>query len=120
MPEFRKKFEDAWAQALVSVNAAEQEAEKVMTRVAEAAGFSHDDVRRHAREFGERLRAQRSEIERSLDDAVKRFTGHLRLVPSTDELEELRKRVDAVAARLEAIEKQRNGQDAAGSEHRAP
>jgi hypothetical protein len=119
MPEFRKKFEEAWAQALVSVNAAEQEAEKVMARVAEAAGFSQDDVRRHAREFGERLRAQRSEIERTLDDAVKRFTSHLRVGPSSDELEALRKRVDAVAARLETLEKQRAAGSGA-SEHRAP
>jgi hypothetical protein len=119
MPEFRKKFEEAWAQALVSVNAAEQEAEKVMARVAEAAGFSHDDVRRHAREFGERLRAQRTELERTLDEAVKRFTSHLRVGPSTDEMAALRKRVEAVAARLETLERQRAGGNAAG-EKRAP
>jgi hypothetical protein len=120
MPEFRKKFEEAWAQALVSVNAAEQEAEKVMARVAEAAGFSHDDVRRHAREFGERLRAQRSEIERTLDDAVRRFTSHLRLVPSSGELAELRKRVEEVAARLDSLERQRRAGAGADDRHQAP
>ena len=68
MPELQEMFKEAWSHALAGVNAAEQEAEKVLARIADAAGFSPEDVRRHAREFGERLTVQRREIERTLDD----------------------------------------------------
>ncbi len=108
MPEIRETFKEAWSQALVGLNAAEQEAEKVIGKIADAAGFTPDDVRRHAREFAERLQTQRKEIEKTIDDAVKRATSRFRL-PSRDELDGLRQRVDAIAARVEAIAKERSG-----------
>ncbi|HSN90998.1 MAG TPA: hypothetical protein VLS93_07195, partial [Anaeromyxobacteraceae bacterium] len=66
MPDLQAIFKEAWSNALAGVNAAEQEAEKVIARLADAAGFSPDDVRRHAREFGERLQAQRREVEKAI------------------------------------------------------
>ena len=110
MPELRETFKEAWSQALVGLNAAEQEAEKVIGKIADAAGFTPDDVRRHAREFAERLHAQRKEIEKTIDEAVKRATSRFKL-PSRDEIDGLRQRVDAIAARVDAIAK---GQPAAG------
>jgi polyhydroxyalkanoate synthesis regulator phasin len=107
MPEIRETFKQAWSQALVGLNAAEQEAEKVIGKIADAAGFTPEDVRRHTREFAERLQAQRKEIEKTIDDAVKRATSRFKL-PSRDELDGLRQRVDAIAARLEAISKERH------------
>jgi len=108
MPDLQTMFKDAWSQALAGVNAAEQEAEKVLGRIADAAGFSPEDVRRHAREFGERLAAQRREIEKTLDGAVKKAAGRFRL-PTKDEVAELRQRVDAIAARLDAIDREKEG-----------
>src|SRR5512141_1068818 len=102
MPELRETFKQAWSQALVGLNAAEQEAEKVIGKIADAAGFTPEDVRRHAREFAERLQVQRKEIEKTIDEAVKRATSRFKL-PSRDELEGLRQRVDAIAARVEAM-----------------
>jgi len=104
MTDLRETFKEAWSQALVGLNAAEQEAERVIGKIADAAGFTQDDVRRHAREFGERLQAQRKEIERTLDDAVKRAANRFKL-PSREELEALRKRLDALSARVEAMSK---------------
>ena len=104
MPDVRETFKEAWSQALVGLNAAEQEAEKVITKIADAAGFTPEDVRRHAREFGERLQSQRKEIERTIDDAVKRATSRFKL-PSRDELDGLRQRVDAIAARVDEMAK---------------
>jgi polyhydroxyalkanoate synthesis regulator phasin len=106
MPDIRETFKEAWSQALVGLNAAEQEAEKVITKIADAAGFTPDDVRRHAREFGERLQTQRKEIEKTIDDAVKRATSRFKL-PSRDELDGLKQRVDAIAARVDEIAKTR-------------
>jgi polyhydroxyalkanoate synthesis regulator phasin len=97
------KFKEAWSQALAGVNAAEHEAEKVLGRIADAAGFTPEDVRRHAREFAERLRTQRREIEKALDEAVRKAAAKVRL-PSRGEVETLRQRVDALTARLEALE----------------
>ncbi len=102
MPDFQERFKEAWSQALVGINAAEQEAEKVIAKIADAAGFTQEDVLRHAREFGERLQAQRKEIERTIDEAVKRATSRFKL-PTRDEVETLRQRVESIAARVDAI-----------------
>src|SRR6266545_7303180 len=104
MPDVRETFKEAWSQALVGLNAAEQEAEKVISKIADAAGFTPEDVRRHAREFAERLQIQRKEIEKTIDDAVKRATSRFKL-PSREELDGLRQRVDAIAARVDEMAK---------------
>jgi poly(hydroxyalkanoate) granule-associated protein len=108
MPDLRERFKVAWSQALVGFGAAEQEAEKVIAKIADAAGFGPEDVRRQAREFGDRLQAQRREIERTIDDAVKRATARFR-VPTREEIDELRRRIDAVAARLDGLAAARQG-----------
>jgi len=102
MPDVRETFKEAWTQALIGLNAAEQEAEKVLSKIADAAGFTPEDVRRHAREFAERLQAQRKEIEKTIDDAVRRAASRFKL-PTREELEVLRQRVDAIAARVDAM-----------------
>ncbi len=106
MPDIQELFKEAWSQALAGVNAAEAEAEKAFARIADAAGFSTDDVKRHAREFGDRLATQRREIEKGIDDAVRRAAQRFR-IPSRDDIEALRKRVDAVAERVDALAKDR-------------
>jgi polyhydroxyalkanoate synthesis regulator phasin len=106
MPDIQTLFKEAWSNALAGVNAAEQEAEKVLTRIADAAGFSPEDVRRHAREFGERLANQRRDVERAVDEAVRRAANRFR-VPSRDDIEALQRRLDAVAQRVDALAKER-------------
>ncbi len=115
MPDVRETFKEAWSQALVGLNAAEQEAEKVIGKIADAAGFTPEDVRRHAREFADRLQSQRKEIERTIDDAVRRATNRFKL-PSREEMDALRQRVDAIAARVDAIAQSRA--PASGNEER--
>jgi len=107
MPDIQTLFKEAWSQALAGVNAAEQEAEKVFTRLADAAGFSPDDVKRHAREFGERLQTQRREIEKAIDDAVRRAANRFR-IPTKEDIELLQKRLDAVSERVDALSRERS------------
>jgi polyhydroxyalkanoate synthesis regulator phasin len=102
MAEIQTMFKEAWSQALVGLNNAEQEAEKVLNKIADAAGFSPEDVRRHAREFGERLTTQRKEIERAVDEAVKRTASRFKL-PTREELDALKQRVEAISARVDAL-----------------
>lgn len=106
MPDIQELFKDAWSSALAGVTAAEQEAEKVFTRLADVAGFSPDDVKRHAREFGERLTTQRRDIERAIDEAVRRAANRFR-IPTQDDLDAVQKRIDAVAARVETLAKEK-------------
>lgn len=106
MPELQDMFKDAWSHALGGVNAAEQEAEKVFTRLADAAGLSPEDVRRHARDFGERLTAQRRELERTIDDAVRRAANRFKL-PTKEDLEVIQQRLDAMSERLDALSKEK-------------
>ncbi len=106
MPDVRETFKEAWSQALVGLNAAEQEAEKVIGRIADAAGFTPEDVRRHAREFAERLREQRVEVEKTIDEAVKRATSRFKL-PTREDIEALRQRVDSLSLRVDALSVER-------------
>jgi polyhydroxyalkanoate synthesis regulator phasin len=107
MADMQEVFKEAWSHALAGVNAAEVEAEKVLGKLADAAGFSPDDVKRHAREFGERLTTQRRELEKAIDDAVKRTASRFR-IPTQADLDALQKRVEAVSARVEALAKERS------------
>jgi poly(hydroxyalkanoate) granule-associated protein len=106
MPDIQAMFKEAWASALAGVNAAEQEAEKVLTRIADAAGLSPEDVKRQARELGERLASQRREVERAVDEAVRRAANRFR-IPSREDIEALEKRIDTIAQRLDAIAKEK-------------
>lgn len=106
MPDIQALFREAWSNALAGVNAAEQEAEKVLSRIADAAGLSPEDVRRQARELSERLSAQRREVERAIDDAVHRAANRFR-IPSREDLAALEKRLDAVAERLDALSREK-------------
>src|SRR5512138_2481914 len=106
MPDLQDLFREAWSQALAGVNAAEQEAEKVLAKLADAAGFSADDVKRHAREFGERLTTQRREVERAIDDAVRKAANRFR-IPTKEDLDALQKRLDAVTERIDALSKEK-------------
>lgn len=107
MPDLQTLFKEAWSNALAGVNAAEQEAEKIVVRLADAAGFSPEDVKRHAREFGERLQAQRREVERAIDDAVRRAASRFR-IPTREDIDRLQKRLDDVSQRVDALSRERS------------
>jgi len=106
MADLQAKFREAWSQALVGINTAEAEAEKVLARLADAAGLTPDDVKHHAREFGERLTQQRREVERAIDDGVRRAAAQFK-IPTREEIESLKRRVDQIADRLEGIAQER-------------
>ncbi len=106
MADLQAKFREAWSHALVGLNAAEAEAEKVLGRLADAAGLTPEDVKHHAREFGVRLSQQRREVERAIDDGVRRAAAQFK-IPTRDEIDALRRRMDEIADRLEAVAQER-------------
>ena len=106
MASIQEVFKEAWVHALAGVNAAEQEAEKVFGKMADAAGFSPEDVRRHAREFGERLQAQRKELERAIDEGVKKAAARLQ-VPTKGDLDAIEKRLADLSAKVDELARQK-------------
>src|SRR4051812_20531471 len=96
-PDPKTVFEKAWSQALVAVSAAEEEAGEGAGEDAGVAGGGQDEVKRHVREFADKLTSQRRELEKSVDEQVKRAVTRLH-VPRRDELAELGARLEKVAS----------------------
>jgi polyhydroxyalkanoate synthesis regulator phasin len=96
----------AWQQALASVNAAEEETKKLLGRVSEWVEVGPDEAKKVARDLAERLQRQRGELEKSLEDAVKRAMARFHL-PNKDEVAGLAARIEKIAERLEQIERDR-------------
>ncbi len=99
---FSEAFERLWGQALLAVNQAEEETQKAVQRIADAAGAGQDEIRRHARELTERLVKQRKELEHALEEGVRKTLVRLR-VPRREELQDVQTRLDRVAARIDAL-----------------
>jgi polyhydroxyalkanoate synthesis regulator phasin len=97
-------FERFWSQALATVTNAEEEAGKWVGKVAQAAGWSPEEIKRQVNELGERLSSQRVQAEKGLDEAVKKTLARVK-VPRAAELQALNARLDAVSRRLEALTK---------------
>lgn len=95
-------FERIWSQALLAVSTAEEEATRTLQRVASAAGWSQDEVKRQAREFTEKLVGHRRDLERNVEDAVRGALTRLK-VPRRDELQEFEARLGRLAERIDAL-----------------
>jgi polyhydroxyalkanoate synthesis regulator phasin len=95
-------FEKAWGQALLAVSTAEDEAAKVAARFAEVAGWGQEEVKRQVREFSDRLTTQRKDLERNVEEGVKRALSKMK-VPRRDDLEEIASRLDKISARIDAL-----------------
>lgn len=100
------RFKELWSQALLTVGAAEEEARKLLDRLSELVEIGPEDVQRYRREFAERLRSQRKDLERTVEDGVHRAFGRLRIA-SRAEVEALHSKLDALSERLEAATRRR-------------
>ncbi len=109
MADIQEIFKEAWSQALMGLNTAEQEAEKVLQKLVDVAGISPEEMRKHAREFGERLGAQRKELEKTIDDAVRRAVNRFKM-PTRDDIDQLKQRLEVINQRLDALAKEKEKQ----------
>lgn len=99
-------FERVWSQALLAVSTAEEETNRTLQRVASAAGWSQEEVKRHAREFTERLAVHRKGLEHSVEEAVRGRLARLK-VPRREELQEFEARLARLAERIETLGQQK-------------
>lgn len=90
-------FQQIWSQALTTVAGAEEEAQKLLTRLQ---GVGQEETRR----LGERLAGQRRELERRADELVRVSVARLK-VPSRQEISQLNARLDGLTRRVEALSK---------------
>jgi polyhydroxyalkanoate synthesis regulator phasin len=99
-------FERVWSQALLAKATAEEEVNKNLQRVAAAAGWSQEEVKRHAREFTERLVGHRKALEHNVEEAVRGALSRLK-VPRRDELQEFEARLTRLSERIDALGQQK-------------
>jgi polyhydroxyalkanoate synthesis regulator phasin len=90
-------FQQIWSQALTTVAGAEEEAQKLLSRIQ---GVSQEE----ARKLSERLAGQRKDLEKRVDEVVKTSVSRLK-VPRRDEVAQLNARLDALTRRIEALTK---------------
>lgn len=99
-------FERVWSQALLAVSTAEEEAARTAQRIAAAAGWSQEEVKRHARELAERLSGHRKDLEHNVEEGVRRALAQFKL-PRREELQEVEARLSRIAERIEALEQRK-------------
>jgi polyhydroxyalkanoate synthesis regulator phasin len=99
-------FERVWSQALLAVSNVEEEAVRAAQRVAEVAGWSQEEVKRQTRLLTERLDGHRRDLERNVEDGVRRALSHLK-VPRRDELQDFEARLVRLAERIDALEQRK-------------
>ncbi len=90
-------FQQIWSQALTTVTGAEEEAQKLLSRLQ---GVGQDE----ARKLGERLAGQRKDLERRMEEVVKTSVARMK-VPTRAEITQLNARLDSLARRAEALSK---------------
>ena len=103
-----EQFREAWGQALAAVSNAEDEAQKALQRVSDLAGWGPEEVRRHARDFADRLAGQRRELEKNIEAGVNRALSRVKL-PKREEVARLQERVAALTSRVETLVQSRKG-----------
>ncbi len=80
---------EAWTQALVAVNATEEEVQRIVSRVS---GW----------ELSDKLRSERDQLEAGIESAVKKALMPFR-VPSMEDLAALHARVSVLEARVDRL-----------------
>lgn len=91
-----------WGQALFAVSATEEEAQRVLARLAGWVEMGPEEARRLTAELTTRLQNERAEIERSLETAVRAAIRPFRL-PARAELEAIEQRISRIETRIDAL-----------------
>jgi polyhydroxyalkanoate synthesis regulator phasin len=102
-------FKELWSQALVAVGQAEEEARRLLERLSQVIDLNPEELQRYGRDFAERLRAQRGELEHTVEEGIKRAMASLN-IPSRSELDDIRARLDTLNKRFERLIRSRANQ----------
>jgi len=95
-------FERVWGQALMAVSTAEEEATRCAQRVAEVAGWSQEEMLRQARLLTDRLMGHRKDLERNVEEGVRRTLTRL-MIPRREQLQDVELRLLRLAERIDAL-----------------
>lgn len=95
-------WREAWGQALIAVNTAEEEVQRFLGRVGGWIEMKPDEARKLGTDLAERLRQQRDELERSVEVAVQRALTPFRS-GRREELSQLAERLSSLEERLDRL-----------------
>lgn len=101
-PLLAETFERVWSQALLAVSTAEEEAARCVQRVADVAGWNQEEMVRQGRLLAERLTGQRKDLERNVEEGVRRALSHF-MVPRREQLQDVETRLLRLAERIDAL-----------------
>jgi polyhydroxyalkanoate synthesis regulator phasin len=93
---------EAWTQALVAVNATEEEVQRIVSRVSGWVEMGPEEARRLRAELSDKLRSERDQLEAGIESAVKKALMPFR-VPSMEDLAALHARVSVLEARVDRL-----------------
>ena len=93
---------EAWSQALVAVDDAGDEVQKILGRVGDLVGVAPEEGRRLAQELAQKLRDDRGQLEQAVEAAVRRAVQRFQL-PKAGELEALGLRLSALEATVDRM-----------------
>jgi polyhydroxyalkanoate synthesis regulator phasin len=93
---------EAWSQALVAVNDAGDEVQKIVHRMTGWVELGPEEARRLSVELAEKLRRERAELEATVEAAVAKAAGPFRL-PSRDDVAALDARLKSLEGRVDAL-----------------
>jgi polyhydroxyalkanoate synthesis regulator phasin len=95
-------LERLWSQALLAVSTAEDEAVRLAQKVSETVGGTQEEIRARAKELADRLTTQGRELEKTVEEAVKRTLSRVKL-PRREELLEVQSRLDKLTERIDRL-----------------
>jgi polyhydroxyalkanoate synthesis regulator phasin len=98
----REFIREAWSQALVAVNATEEETQKIVNRVSGWVEMGPEEARRLGAELTERLKSERDQLEAGVESAVGKALAPFRF-PSKDDLAGIHARVSVLEARVDRL-----------------
>lgn len=99
-------FKELWSQALVAVSGAEDEARRILERVATVTEVRPEDLQRFGRELSNSLRSQRTNVERSIEDVLKAALPGLH-APLAVQIGDIKARLEVLTARVTRAEQAR-------------
>jgi len=98
---------DMWREAQTTISGTEKSVTAVMNRLAERGSVSQEEAKRVSGDMLRRMRKNREEMARFFDTRLERITDALPM-PTQNEVNELRQRIDSLAKRIDRLSNKMN------------
>lgn len=100
---FVARIQRAWRETVGTYATEEGATRNLVARLVDFGALSRDESANVLVEFKKRIEQNRKELDRRVDESIKRATERL-TIPTPAEIEKLRERVNALEARVKSVE----------------